>query len=37
MVDSTQKEIISYTRTPEGDWLLETLQRDDEVLKVKAY
>jgi Uma2 family endonuclease len=34
MIDSTQTEVISYKRTPEGDWLLEILQNRSEAILI---
>ncbi len=34
MIDSTQIEVISYTRTPEGDWLLEILKDTEDKIQI---
>lgn len=35
MVDSEKKEVISYTRTPKNNWLMDTLGKDEEKVKIK--
>jgi Uma2 family endonuclease len=34
MIDSTQTEVTSYTRTPEGDWIVEILQNKKESIQI---